>query len=75
MSSTKNFRIANVINTALFDLICKNSATEKEKEDFYTKGYNRSNSKSKLINNLLTLSFHGAKSNSIVALSVLAIPF
>ena len=51
----QKFRIANVINTVLFDLLCKPSAAEKVEEDFNTKGYNRSNSKAKLVNNILTL--------------------
>ena len=55
------FRITNVVNTALFDLLYKKSAAEKLKEAFYEMGYIKSNSKAKLIDNILALSFHRAK--------------
>ena len=48
------FCIANVINTELFELLCEIYSSEKLKEYFYAKGYNRSKSKSKLTDNLLT---------------------
>eukprot|EP00957_Ditylum_brightwellii_P011519 871415-Ditylum_brightwellii.AAC.1 len=69
------YRIVNVINTALFDLLCEPSAAEKVKKDFYEKEYTKSHKNTTVVNNLLTLSFHGSKSTSIVAESVLATSF
>ena len=74
------FRIVNAINTALFDLLCIPKDAGKVKERFFLYAANNMTNKvisrhERLVENVLTLGFHGNLSTSIIALSALAKTF
>ena len=72
--------IADAINTALFDLLCVSEDANKVKENFFSRACDRAMNKivsrhDNLVENVTTLGFHGNRSTSIIAQSVLATTF
>ena len=74
------FRIVHMVNTALFDLLCIPQDASKVKDRFFIDACNPTTNRvvskhDKLVENLLTLGFHGTQSTSIIAQSALATTF